>query len=195
MVQRIKRLSRHPIRYFTEYLTSLLKEHGDEELIEKITFAVKAFHLRVTCHDDETFKRLTSYDPLFSPEFIKELGLKRFSIQYDVFYAVLKAIQDFEKQGITEFSLQKITDEVNKFPGERTKTRIKGVLWKFCAKLPPKDPWTRRYNYDTPDWLYELRGTEPVLEKMGFGVDEFRILPKPEPKLEPKKGKRSGQRR
>lgn len=181
-------LARHPIRYFAEYFVELLREHGeDEALLRGIAFSTRAGIMKVSCRDDLVYQRLAPYKELIDPKYLKRLGQKEVWIHYEVNYAVLKVIREFEKQGITEFTVKQVTDEVNKFPGQRTETRIKGVLWQFCRDLSIRGTiWY--YRAGLPEWLLELRGREPVVEKIG--QNEFRVVPKPEPKPAPDKKSR-----
>lgn len=169
-------LAKHPIRYFSEYFAWLLKRGGDEGLIKKLTVSVREGILKVTCHDEETYKKLKEYESSISLEFINLLGLKEVLLQYDVYYLVLSVVRDFERQGITEFTLSQVTSEVNKFPPLRKETFIKSILLKLAYNLSAD----QHYRYGLPEWFLELRGTDPVVEC--FGRDLFRLVPKKAPK-------------
>lgn len=189
MEKRTKELARHPIRYFSEYLASLFREQGEQGeqgLIQHVTLSTKEGIFKVTCHDDETYHKLKRYESLVSLEFVKNCGMKGFLFQYDVYYAVFKVIRDFEKEGIKDFTVEQVSNEVNKLPPQRTETRIKTVLQQFSRDLSSR--W--HYSEDLPEWLLKLRGTAPIVEKVGQNV--FRLVPKPEPK--PKKEKKVGKK-
>lgn len=183
-----KRKKTHPIRNSFAYLSLLFKDHGEPELIKQVTLAVQGYVLKVTCHDDEAYQKVKRYEGLVSREILKGFSVHAFLCQYDVHYAVWKALRDFEQKGITEFTVAQVTNEVNKLqPPQRTETRIKGVLQKFCQDLSEH----LYYSHDLPQWLLDLRGLKPIVNHLGRGV--FRLVPKPAPK--PKKEKKSGKNR
>lgn len=180
-----KDLNKHPIRYGTQYLTKLLEQQSKTEIIEQLTFSVREGILIVTCKDDEAYKTLKTCESLMDKDFVRKLGLDSFLFQYDKHYLVLQIINDFAKQGIKEFSLESVFQQVNSYSPARTAQVVKDVLTFFCSDF--SEPFRRSSNF--PFQIMELRGRKPLIERKKNG--DYQLLLKVKTKSSPgtKKGK------
>lgn len=155
-----KDLDKHPVRYGTQYLAKLLEE-SKAELIEELTFTVREGNLLVTCKDDQAYQILKKCESKLDKNFITKLGLESFVFQYDKYYLVLRIINEFAKQGVTEFTIQAVLDEVNKYDPPRTPQAIKEVL-AFLAYDFSKSG--HRVSYYS-EHLMQLRGLCPLVKR------------------------------
>ena len=167
-----------------KYLSQLLTELSKTKLIENINFSVKQEILLVSCKNDEDYQSLKQCELPLDKHFIATLGLKAFVFQYDKNYLVLKIINEFAKQGLTEITFESVFNEVNKYSPARTAQAVKGVLALLANDLIQNHWEQSRYNKD----FLSLRGLHPLVKRLKSG--NYQLLPKPIPKLtDSRKGK------
>jgi hypothetical protein len=180
-----KDLNKHPIRYATQYLGKLLAQLSKPKLVEEITFSVKQEILLITCKTDEDYQVLKQCESLLDKDFIAKLGLKAFLFQYDKYYLVLKIINNFAKQGLTEITFESVFNEVNQYTPARTAQAVKNVLASFANDLS-KNSWQQStYNKE----LLAARGIGPLVKRLKSGNYELLLKlnsKKPDPKKKSK---------
>jgi len=179
-----KKLEKHPIKYATEYIGELLEKQKKPEVIERITFAVRDNTILVTCKDEETYKILKKVEKKVDKEIIAKLGMKGVRFQWDRYYLVLKIIKEFSKAERTEFRLEEMVIEVNKYEPERTSQAVRDLLAFYATEF---EEYWRSMGYNYPEELMEARGLKAIISRQKKGVHQIFIkkgkTPKPKPKV------------
>ena len=178
-----KKLEKHPIKYATEYISELLEKQKNPEVIERITFAVRDNTILVTCKDEETYKILKKVEKKVDKEIIGKLGMKGVRFQWDRYYLVLKIIKEFSKAERTEFKLEEMVIEVNKYEPERTPQAVRDLLAFYATEY---EEYWKSMGYNYPEELMEARGLKAIISRQKKGVHQIFIkkgkTPKPKPK-------------
>lgn len=164
-----KELSKHPIKHGTQYIKELLEKQAKEEMMSKLTFAVRDNALLVTCKEIDVYKVLKKCELKVNKEYIEKLGLRGIQFQYDRYYLVLKLINDFLKAGKKEFSIQEMVEEVNKYTPARTQQMVRDILAFYATDYRPYYKMTNH-----PEELAEIRGLAALVSRQKNGV--YQIL-------------------
>lgn len=178
-----KKLEKHPIKYATEYISELLEKQKNPEVIERLTFAVRDNTILVTCKDEQTYKILKKVEKKVDKEIIARLGMKGVRFQWDRYYLVLKIIKEFSKAERTEFKLEEMVIEVNKYEPERTPQAVRDLLAFYATEY---EEYWKSMGYNYPEELMEARGLKAIISRQKKGVHQIFIkkgkTPKPKPK-------------
>lgn len=178
-----KKLEKHPIKYATEYISELLEKQETPDVIERITFAVRDNTILVTCKDIKTYRILKKVEKKIDKEIIAKLGMKTVRFQWDRYYLVLKIIKEFSKAERTEFKLEEMVVEVNKYEPERTPQAVRDLLAFYATEY---EEYWKSMGYNYPEELMEARGLKAIISRQKNGVHQIFIkkgkTPKPKPK-------------
>lgn len=162
-----KEISKHPIKYGRQYVKELLEKES-EEIMGKLTFAVRNGVLLVTCKERDVYKVLKECELKVNREYVEKLGLRAVQFQYDRYYLVLELISDLIKKGKKFFTLQEVVEEVNKYTPTRTKEMVRDILAFYATDYRPHYKITK-YSEE----LAGLRGLAPLISRQKKGVYEI----------------------
>lgn len=178
-----KDLTKHPVKYFLEEFQPLLEKNADLSLLDKVTISNWDEMLRINCYEEETYQKLKSYEMQLSENLADRLGLKKILFRYDTRYAVLKVVENFRNQAMTEFTLSELTPEVEKLSPHSTINTIKNILRELSLDTS-KRPWEAD---KLPKWFNTWKGVYSMVERIK--ANHYKILEKRLPPVleEPKK--------